>query len=81
MDVANNLAAALRALGEIEAARQLSEDTLVRARRIFGDDHPRTRKAADNLASTRRLVSEAESVPQGTSDPTDSPHREHRSPA
>ncbi len=56
MDVANNLAIALLALGEVEAARQLSEDTLVRARHVFGEDHPHTRKAADNLAAARRLL-------------------------
>ncbi|MGH3805415.1 MAG: tetratricopeptide repeat protein [Pseudonocardiaceae bacterium] len=43
-------------MGELEAARQLSADTLTRARRVFGDDHPRTRKAAKNLAAAQRLV-------------------------
>ncbi|MGQ0774074.1 MAG: FxSxx-COOH system tetratricopeptide repeat protein [Pseudonocardiales bacterium] len=80
IDTANGLAAALRALGELAAARQLSEDTLAQARRVFGDDHPRARTAADNLAAAQRLLGEAEQTPQSTSDPTDSPHHEHRRP-
>jgi hypothetical protein len=78
MDVANNLTLTLQALGELEAARQLSEDTFARARRAFGDNHPRALKAASNLAAALRPLSEAELAPQSTSDPIDSPHREHR---
>jgi hypothetical protein len=53
VDLANSLAAALLAEGEAETARQLSEHTLAQARQVFGEDHPRTRKAADNLAAAR----------------------------
>ncbi len=62
IDIANTLATALLAVGEVEAARQLSEDTLAQARRAFGEDHPRTLKAAHNLATTRRLLPGEESV-------------------
>jgi hypothetical protein len=51
--IANDLAADLHALGEHEAARRLAEDILARARRVFGDDHPRTRRAADVLRAAR----------------------------
>ena len=37
---------------------------------MFGDDHPRTLKAADNLAAAQRLLSEAEPDQQDDSDPT-----------
>ncbi|MGH3718034.1 MAG: FxSxx-COOH system tetratricopeptide repeat protein [Pseudonocardiaceae bacterium] len=52
MDVPNTLVTVLHAMGEFEAARQLSEDTLARALRVFGEDHPRTLKAARNLAAS-----------------------------
>ena len=59
------------ALGEFEAAWQLSEDTLARARRVFGDSHPRTLKAADNLAAALRLWREAELARQDASHSVD----------
>ena len=34
----NNLAASLRALGKVQAARDLDQDTLDRKRRILGED-------------------------------------------
>ena len=37
---ANNLANDLRALGDVQAARDLDQDTLDRRRRVLGDDHP-----------------------------------------
>lgn len=36
-------------VGPYSHARQLCEDTLAQARRVFGDNHPRTLKAANNL--------------------------------
>jgi len=60
MGVANNLTTILLALDEFEVARQLSEDTLARSRHVFGEDHPRTQKAADNLAVALQLLREAE---------------------
>ena len=39
---ANNLAIALRELGEVQAARDLDQDTLARRRRVLGEDHPNT---------------------------------------
>jgi len=56
-------------VGELEAAGQLSEDTIAWARRTFGDNHPRTQKAADNLAAAFRLCREP--LRQDDSDPTD----------
>ena len=47
---AENLALALRALGDLRAARELDEDTLARRRRVLGDDHPHTLTSASNLA-------------------------------
>jgi hypothetical protein len=54
-------------LGEVEVAWQLSADTLARARRALGADHPHTRKVADNLATALRRVTEL--THQGESDP------------
>ncbi|MGH3814474.1 MAG: tetratricopeptide repeat protein [Pseudonocardiaceae bacterium] len=62
--VAHLLVCVLVDVGPYSQARQLSEDTLTRARRVFGEDHPRTRKAAGNLAAALRLLS-------GDSDPAD----------
>jgi hypothetical protein len=39
----------LRALGEDERARSLQEGALVGYRRVLGDDHPETLRAAGNL--------------------------------
>ena len=56
IDAANNLAADLHALGKHEPARQLSQDTLTRARRVLGDTHPLTRIAAANLTAIRHAL-------------------------
>jgi hypothetical protein len=55
----NNLAADLRALGQVQAARDLDQDTLDRRRRILGEDHPATLTSADNLAADLRAPGEA----------------------
>ncbi|MGQ0777118.1 MAG: hypothetical protein ACT4NY_22340 [Pseudonocardiales bacterium] len=57
------------AIGEFEAARELSQDTLARARCVFGDNHPRTQKATDNLAAALHLL--RESAYRDDSDPVD----------
>jgi hypothetical protein len=46
LESADNLAIDLRALGEHDEARILTEDTLSRRRRILGDDHPDTLRTA-----------------------------------
>ncbi len=46
----NNLAAYLRALGEVQAARDLDQDILDRRRRVLGENHPDTLSSANNLA-------------------------------
>jgi hypothetical protein len=56
---ASNLAADLSAVGEHQAARELSEDTLARRRRVLGDDHPHTFTTASNLAEVLRALGEA----------------------
>ena len=48
---ASNLANDLRALGEVQAARDLDQDTLDRKRRVLGEDHPDTLTSANNLAA------------------------------
>jgi hypothetical protein len=47
-------------LGEDEQARRLYEDTLVRRRRMLGDDHPDTLNSANNLAITLQALGEDE---------------------
>jgi hypothetical protein len=47
---AHNLAADLRDLGELAAARDLARDTLDRRRQLLGEDHPDTLRSASNLA-------------------------------
>ena len=42
----------LRALGEVQAARDLNQDTLDRRRRILGDDHPDTLNSATTWPTT-----------------------------
>ena len=56
---ANNLAADLRALGEVQAARELDEDTLEGRRRVLGADHDVTLGSVNNLASDLRMLGEA----------------------
>ena len=56
---ANNLAADLRALGEVQAARDLDQDTLGRRRRVLGEDHPDTLTSANNLAEDLRALEES----------------------
>ena len=51
---AHNLAADLRALGEVRAARDLAQDVLDRLRRILGEDHPGTLDSAGYLAMILR---------------------------
>jgi Tetratricopeptide repeat len=57
---AHNLAADLRALGEVQAARDLAQDTLDRRRRTLGEDHPDTLASAENLAADLRALAEAD---------------------
>jgi hypothetical protein len=56
---ASNLAADLRALGEVAAARDLDRDTLDRRRRVLGADHPDTLASASSLADGMRGAGEA----------------------
>jgi hypothetical protein len=46
---ASSLAVGLRELGEVQAARELDEDTLTRRRRVLGPDHPDTLKVQARL--------------------------------
>ena len=59
---AGNLAADLRALGEIQAAWKLDQDTLAGRRRVLGEDHPSTLTSASNLAADLRALGEIEAA-------------------
>jgi Tetratricopeptide repeat len=52
---ANNLASDLRGLGDVQAARDLDQDTLAR-RQVLGEDHPDTLASANNLGNDLRLL-------------------------
>ena len=58
MHCATNLAASLRALGEVQAARDLDQDTLTRRRQVLGEDHPDTLLSARYLAEDRDALEE-----------------------
>jgi Tetratricopeptide repeat len=53
----------LRELGEVQAARDLDQDTLDRRRRILGHDHPDTLRSASHLAIDLRELGEADDGP------------------
>jgi hypothetical protein len=60
---ATQLAADLRDLGELQAARDLDQDTLDRKRHVLGEDHPSTLTSASSLDLDLRILgqpSEAE---------------------
>ena len=57
---ASQLARDLRDLGELQAARDLDEDTLDRSRRVMGEDHPCTLIFASQLARDLRDLGQAE---------------------
>jgi hypothetical protein len=59
---ATSLAADLYMLGEVQAARDLEQDTLDRRRRVLGADHPDTITSASNLAAYLR-AGEADNQP------------------
>ena len=59
---ANNLAVDLRDLGEVQAARDLDQDTLDRRRRVLGEDHPDTLASASNLAADLRELGEVQAA-------------------
>lgn len=46
---ANNLAATLRALGDVNAARELFVEALNGAQHVWGRDHPNTKTIRSNL--------------------------------
>jgi len=52
------LAADLRDLGDVQAARDLDRDTLQRRQRLLGEDHPDTLESAHNLAADLRELGE-----------------------
>lgn len=52
----------LYALGEVQAARDLNQDTLDRYRRIVGEDHPDTLNSASNLANKLRDLGEVQAA-------------------
>jgi Tetratricopeptide repeat len=56
------LAADLRALGHIEAARRLDENALARSRDVLGEDHPDTLAAVRGLAADLRALGHADAA-------------------
>jgi hypothetical protein len=48
----HELGVLLQRIGEIEDARTLLKESLVRHRRVFGDDHERTARAREALGRT-----------------------------
>jgi Tetratricopeptide repeat len=48
-----NLASTHRALGDLDDARKLDEQTLAARRRVLGEHHPDTVVSMNNLATTR----------------------------
>ena len=50
-------------LGEVQAARDLDQDTLDRRRGVLGPDHPDTLASAANLATYLRELGEADDGP------------------
>lgn len=54
----HHLAGTRRALGDLQGARQLHEQTLAGRRRILGDDHPDTLASMSKLAEVRRKLDE-----------------------
>jgi len=55
---ASSLAADLAAVGEHEQARALDEDTLLRRRRVLGENHPATLTSAHHLATNLAALGE-----------------------
>ena len=55
-----SLGSALGEWGHYEQARQLSEDTLARMRRVLGEDHPLTLGSAHSLAVSLRELGQQE---------------------
>ena len=57
------MAWALREMGRYAEARELDEDTLARARRVLGEDHPDTLSSANNLANDLTQPGRASGMP------------------
>jgi hypothetical protein len=53
---------ALRRMGRYSEARQVSEDTLARKRRVLGEDHPSTLASATSLAVGLRELGETQAA-------------------
>jgi tetratricopeptide (TPR) repeat protein len=62
--MAGAVGAALIGTGQYEQARLVYEDNLVRRRRVFGDDHPDTLGAVNNVANALYLVGQYERARQ-----------------
>ncbi|MBU4262872.1 MAG: tetratricopeptide repeat-containing protein [Proteobacteria bacterium] len=54
LTIMNNLAATLRALGDLNGARLLQEEVLAVSRRVLGDEHLDTLRDMNNLGETMR---------------------------
>jgi hypothetical protein len=54
----HSLGFALRQMGRSGEARQVTERTVARDRRVLGEDHPSTLRSANNLAIDLRALGE-----------------------
>jgi len=59
---AGTVAVVLRELGRYDKARELTEDTLARHRRVRGEDHPHTLVSANNLAGQLRELGDLQAA-------------------
>ena len=59
---AHGLVNDLSKLGELQAARELDQDTLDRRRRVLGEDHPDTLRSTANVAADLHALGEVEAA-------------------
>ena len=64
LESAGSLSRNLWALGQVEPARQLAQDTLTRCRRVLGKDHPLTLRSANSLTMARWRLGQYEPARQ-----------------
>ena len=62
LNSAHNLAITLRKLGDVQAARDLDQDTVDRLRRVMGHDHHLTLRSAAILAADLRELGDLEAA-------------------
>jgi Tetratricopeptide repeat len=61
----NNMGGVLRALGDLDGARQAFQRALAILEKVFGPDHPRTQTVRGNLAALAAPVQASLSADRG----------------